>query len=109
MDKTDNWWTKMDRQEDMCRRAIKICEDKGIDWILHCDDDELVYKPGNLLDFFQSVPEKYNGLAMETIEAVFPSIQEGSFKRTNKFVRCKTTPHCRSYYGVKSAARMCQD
>jgi len=110
VDKTDNWYTKMDRQTDIVNKAIKWARQDGLDWLWHFDDDEILYSERPIHDILAEVPLKFNNIFAHTIEAVYPEIQDKQcFNTTNKFVDCRKTNKCRAYYGGKSCARLSWD
>ena len=39
----DNYYTLMQRQERQVKRSVTECRKKGIEWLFHVDDDELLY------------------------------------------------------------------
>jgi len=107
VDKTDNWWSKMDRQHDIVTKAIEWARNDGLDWLWHFDDDEIIYSERPIPDILAEVPEQFNNVFAHTIEAVYPEIQNKQcFGTTNKFIDCQKSDKCRAYYGGKSCARL---
>ena len=110
-DKTDNWHSLQNRQEAFCVSCIQRCRDKNIDWIIqNVDDDELLHVNGNIKQIIKGIEEKgKQAIFIPTVEAVYPSVNlsDSCFSTTNRFVECDRRTLCKSYYGGKSAAKIC--
>lgn len=105
----DNYFTLMQRQNRFINKSIKQCQDMGIDYILHMDDDELfnitnstTYKTVPAL--FASFDPSFQCLHFTNFEAVFPSDQQHCFD-TTRFLKCGRG-HCKSYGNGKSAGKV---
>lgn len=96
---------QQDRQNKFLQDCIKTCKQKGIDFLLHIDDDELFmissqYK--HIQDFFYTIPENIDNIHFINVEAVYPNDQMSSCFSTNKFINC-SKGGCKSYANGKSA------
>lgn len=105
-----NYFTIMDRQRDTVNSACKKAKEMGIDFLFHCDTDELIhvvsskqYLKQNLRKYLNQVKdtdEKVSCIHFKNFEAVFPKMSDKCFT-TDKFINCKTG-RCLSYANGKS-------
>lgn len=85
---TDDYETLQARQVKAMAMAKKQCEAEGIDWLLHIDDDELLYTPqhravGSVL---AAMPAEFNQAYIPNVEAVYPSADTKScFREAAEF------------------------
>nr|QDY52160.1 hypothetical protein 4_40 [Mimiviridae sp. ChoanoV1] len=112
IDMKHNYLTIMDRQKKNVNDGIVKAKKLGMDYIFHCDADELIYigeengnsKSNLLRKFLDGVPKEFSCIHMKNFEAVFPNLENKCFN-TNKFIDCKKGG-CLSYANGKSAGRL---
>jgi hypothetical protein len=111
IDTKHNYLTIMDRQKDMVNKACEDAKEMGIDYLFHCDADELVHVVSNnqyslrdnlrrYLDDIKNNDSELGCIHFKNFEAVFPKVSEKCFA-TNKFIDCKKGK-CLSYANGKS-------
>jgi len=97
----DNYFAIMKRQQLIVNTALDTCHQRGIDFLLHSDRDELMYvrhDPLNpalprakaLREFLASVPTRYDYIHMDNYEALYPRSNENDGSAcllTNRFGR----------------------
>jgi hypothetical protein len=90
--------------------ALVDCRRRGIDFLLHIDDDELLMVSERYRTaprFFGSLPATHDTFHFQNAEAVFPDPKPHCFA-TDKFIPCDRGP-CLSYINGKAAARVSAD
>ena len=111
IDTKHNYLTIMDRQKEMVNKACNDAKDMGIDYLFHCDADELIHVISNneynlknnlrnYLNEIKNSDDKVSCIHFKNFEGVFPKISDKCFT-TNKFIDCKKGP-CLSYANGKS-------
>jgi|Transcript_9416 hypothetical protein len=106
----DDYTTLQARQLVAMRRAKKRSVELGIDWLLHIDDDELLYTPlhrpiGKVLS---SVPEGFDQAYIPNVEAIYDSPDVKScFTETSNVNMNRYT--FVSYANGKAAVRVADD
>lgn len=111
IDTKHNYLTIMDRQKDTVNKACKKAKDMGIDYIFHCDSDELIHIVHNKQDLLRNIlieyldniknkDSKVSCIHFKNFEAVFSKVEDKCFS-TNKFIDCKKGK-CLSYANGKS-------
>ena len=111
IDMKHNYLTIMDRQKENVNSACKKAKEMGIDFLFHCDADELIHvvSPGNssirqnlrrYLNQIKEQDEDISCIHFKNFEAVFPKMSDKCFT-TNKFIDCKKG-RCLSYANGKS-------
>jgi hypothetical protein len=100
---------QMLRQTMFVETAIERALEDSMDFLLHIDDDELLYiHPGlGLSDLLSQMGNDYDYLHIDNVEAVYPhtSKDQSCYRRTVLFRECNRQP-CRSYGNGKSMARL---
>mmetsp|Transcript_615 Transcript_615/g.1735 ORF Transcript_615/g.1735 Transcript_615/m.1735 type:complete len:512 (-) Transcript_615:101-1636(-) len=84
----DDYETLQKRQVAAMTAAKRQCEVEGIDWLLHIDDDELLYTPQHrpLGSVLAAMPIEFNQAYIPNVEAVYPSADtESCFKDAVEF------------------------
>ena len=66
----DNYYTLMQRQEVQVRRSVAACKGKGISWLFHVDDDELLYFREPFSRLAAEMPSEVSCIVLVNIEAV---------------------------------------
>lgn len=71
----DDYTTLQHRQLDFINFTQEACREKGIDWLIHIDDDELLYSAqGRLLpEMLAAVPPEYGQVVFKNKEALYDS------------------------------------
>jgi len=71
----DDYTTLQARQISAMRRAKAASRDMGIDWLIHIDDDELLYAPfhRSIGEILTSVSSDFSQAYLPNVEAVFDS------------------------------------
>lgn len=85
---TDDYSTLQDRQMSAMRHAHSKALEMGIDWLIHTDDDELLYTPSHrtIGDVLASMPKAFDEAYMPNVEAVYPSAEvQNCFTETTEF------------------------
>jgi|UniRef100_A0A6C0JCS9 hypothetical protein len=110
IDTKHNYLTIMDRQKENVNSACDKAKEMGIDFLFHCDADELIHvvSPNhsirqNFRKYLNQAKENDDSLGcihFKNFEAVFPKMSEKCFT-TNKFIDCKKG-RCLSYANGKS-------
>ena len=111
IDTKHNYLTIMDRQKAMVNKACKDAKSMGIDYLFHCDADELIHVVSdneyslrnnlrNYLDNIKDNDSEVSCIHFKNFEAVFPKVGDKCFS-TNKFIDCKKGK-CLSYANGKS-------
>mmetsp|Transcript_7722 Transcript_7722/g.18545 ORF Transcript_7722/g.18545 Transcript_7722/m.18545 type:complete len:410 (+) Transcript_7722:33-1262(+) len=103
----DDYTTLQARQTAVMARAKSACEEKGIDWLIHIDDDELLYTPQHrtIGDLLAAVPSAFLQAYLPNVEAVYNSPEvESCFEQTDKVNLNRYT--FQSYANGKSAVRV---
>eukprot|EP00933_Yihiella_yeosuensis_P054105 TRINITY_DN5245_c2_g1_i1.p1 TRINITY_DN5245_c2_g1~~TRINITY_DN5245_c2_g1_i1.p1 ORF type:complete len:568 (+),score=117.94 TRINITY_DN5245_c2_g1_i1:151-1854(+) len=72
---TDDYTSLQARQLKAMTRAKTACQRKNIDWLIHIDDDELLYAPyqRKIGDLLAETPELFDQAFIPNVEAVYPS------------------------------------
>ena len=118
IDMKHNYLTIMDRQKENVNSACKKAKEMGIDFLFHCDADELIHvvSPGNTsirqnlrryLNQIKEQDENIGCIHFKNFEAVFPKMSDKCFT-TNKFIDCKKG-RCLSYANGKSCGLVQRD
>ena len=105
-DNRNSYTVQIERQGEHVDRAIADCRERGIDILLHIDDDELFLvsdRHKTAPRFFSSLPDDRDHFHFQNAEAVFPENSKHCFD-TDTFIRCKDGP-CLSYINGKAACR----
>lgn len=85
---TDDYETLQARQMKAMRHAHSEAAKMGIDWLIHTDDDELLYAPSHRTvgDVLASMPKNFDEAYMPNVEAVYPSADvQNCFTETQEF------------------------
>lgn len=71
----DDYTTLQARQLAAMRRAKEACKDLGIEWLLHIDDDELLYVPTHqpIGEILAAIPAQKSQVYINNVEAVYES------------------------------------
>jgi len=83
----DNYTALQHRQLDFIKYAQQACKEQGIDWLVHIDDDELLYSAqGQLLsEVLAAVPPEYGQVVFQNKEAVYDSAKVANcFRETTR-------------------------
>lgn len=103
----DDYESLQSRQMEHMRRSHAQAAEMGLDWLIHTDDDELLYTPMHRTvgEVLASMPAHYDQAYMPNVEAVFPSANvESCFTQTTEM---NTSPYSFvSYANGKSAVRV---
>lgn len=72
---SDDYTTLQTRQLTAMRRAREMSSDMKIDWLLHIDDDELLYTPMHRAvgEVLAQLPADFDQAYLPNVEAVYPS------------------------------------
>lgn len=84
---SDDYTALQARQVTAMKRAKQLSEEMNIDWLIHIDDDELLYAPQHrtIGDLLASVSEDFQQAYIPNVEAVYSSSKvENCFAETNK-------------------------
>lgn len=110
IDMKHNYLTIMDRQKENVNSACEKAKEMGIDFLFHCDADELIHviSPKNSIrqnfrKYLNQIKEndtEIKSIHFKNFEAVFPKMSDKCFT-TNKFIDCKKG-RCLSYANGKS-------
>jgi len=106
----DDYTTLQARQLAAMKRAKAVSKEMGIDWLLHIDDDELLYTPlhkpiGQVL---ASVPTGYDQAYIPNVEAIYKSADvQSCFTETNMVNMDRYS--FVSYANGKAAVRVADD
>jgi len=106
----DDYTTLQARQLSAMRRAKTASKQMGIDWLLHIDDDELLYAPLQraIGEILATVPNGFDQAYLPNIEAVYDSADVKScFTETSKVNMNRYT--FVSYANGKSAVRVANE
>jgi len=104
----DNYWTLQDRQRAHVNAALALCRAKGIDWLFHVDDDELIWLDRPFAQIVAGVPKGVTNLTFSNLEAIpttmepvnyFEHIEGFTKKRMLAYVNGK--PAGRTVVGTK--------
>ena len=105
-----NYLTIMDRQKENVNSACKKAKEIGIDFLFHCDADELIHVVSSKQHLKQNIrrylnqvrenDENVSCIHFKNFEAVFPKMSDKCFT-TDKFIDCKKG-RCLSYANGKS-------
>jgi len=98
----NNYMTVMDRQNTFVNKSINLAKEKGIDWMINIDCDELLY---GSLAIFDDLPQNIKTIHMKNIEAVYDGNENSCFS-AKKFLRCAESAPCRAYANGKGAGRV---
>eukprot|EP00930_Biecheleria_cincta_P026581 TRINITY_DN18719_c0_g3_i1.p1 TRINITY_DN18719_c0_g3~~TRINITY_DN18719_c0_g3_i1.p1 ORF type:complete len:536 (+),score=100.75 TRINITY_DN18719_c0_g3_i1:29-1609(+) len=104
---TDDYTTLQDRQVAAMAKAKAACEEMGIDWLIHIDDDELLYTPQHrsIGELLAAVPRQFDQAYMPNVEAVYQSAKVKScFAETQQVNLNRFT--FESYANGKAAVRV---
>lgn len=98
----DNYYTLMQRQERQVKRSVAECKQRGIDWIFHVDDDELLYFDEPFSKIVDSLPPGVGCIVLVNIEAVPKALSADCvFEEIDVFTQHKML----AYRNGKSAGR----
>jgi hypothetical protein len=106
----DDYTTLQARQLKAMSRAKMACKQMGIDWLLHIDDDELLYAPLHrpIGEILSSVPTGFDQAYIPNVEAIYSSSDVNScFTETSKVNMNRYT--FVSYANGKAAVRVSDD
>eukprot|EP00440_Ansanella_granifera_P066877 gb/GFBE01072526.1/.p1 GENE.gb/GFBE01072526.1/~~gb/GFBE01072526.1/.p1 ORF type:complete len:516 (+),score=123.90 gb/GFBE01072526.1/:1-1548(+) len=103
----DDYSTLQDRQMTAMARAKEECVRMGIDWLIHIDDDELLYTPQQrkIGDLLAAMPSQFNQAYLPNVEAVYESAKVKSCFMETKQVNLNRYTF-ESYANGKSALRV---
>lgn len=103
----DDYATLQARQIAVMKHARKTAYDMGIDWLVHIDDDELLYVPAHLKvgEVLANLPHMYDQAFVPNVEAVYPSADVASCFQEAKEVNVNPFTFV-SYANGKSAVRV---
>jgi hypothetical protein len=106
----DDYTTLQARQLVAMRRAKERSRDLGIDWLLHIDDDELLYTPLHrpIGEVLRTVPEGFDQAYIPNVEAVFDSPEVKSCFTETSTVNMNRYTFV-SYANGKAAVRVSDD
>tara|TARA_B100000795_G_scaffold269053_1_gene257373 strand:+ start:1369 stop:2334 length:966 start_codon:yes stop_codon:yes gene_type:complete len=117
IDMKHNYLTIMDRQKDNVNAACIKAKNMGIDFLFHCDADELIHVISSKDSIRQNFRRYLNQakdsesnikcIHFKNFEAVFPKMTGKCFT-TNKFIDCKKG-RCLSYANGKSCGLVQRD
>jgi len=103
----DDYSSLQARQIATMSKARKLAAEKGIDWLVHIDDDELLYLPTHrkVGDVLASLPTTYRQAFVPNVEAVYKDASvKNCFAETQEV---NTNPYAFvSYANGKSAVRV---
>lgn len=106
----DDYETLQRRQLKAMRRAKEEAAERGIDWLLHIDDDELLYTPMHrkLGELLAAMPPNFDQAFIPNVEAVYPSADiQNCFADTTEI---NVNPYTyNSYANGKAAVRVSDD
>mmetsp|Transcript_40451 Transcript_40451/g.72452 ORF Transcript_40451/g.72452 Transcript_40451/m.72452 type:complete len:419 (+) Transcript_40451:44-1300(+) len=103
----DDYTTLQARQTAAMARARDACKEMGIDWLVHIDDDELLYSPQKrkVGDLLGAVSANFEQAYLPNFEAVYDSAEvKNCFAETDKVNMNRYT--FQSYANGKSAVRV---
>jgi hypothetical protein len=106
----DDYTTLQTRQLDAMRRAKAQSKEMGIEWLIHIDDDELLYSPlrHSIGEILSSVPQGYDQAYIPNVEAIYDSADvKKCFAETNVVNMNRFT--FVSYANGKAAVRVSND
>lgn len=106
----DDYTTLQARQLQAMRRAKAASKQMGIEWLLHIDDDELLYAPLHrpIGEILASVPKGFSQAYLPNVEAIYDSADVKScFTETAKVNMNRYT--FVSYANGKAAVRVSDD
>lgn len=99
--------TLQGRQMEAMQKAKLMAQDAKYDWLLHIDDDELIYVPEHqsLGDVFRNVPQQFSQVVVPNVEAVYKGDDvQHCFNQT---LEANTNVHSyASYFNGKPAVRL---
>eukprot|EP00931_Biecheleriopsis_adriatica_P074239 TRINITY_DN48343_c0_g1_i1.p1 TRINITY_DN48343_c0_g1~~TRINITY_DN48343_c0_g1_i1.p1 ORF type:complete len:498 (+),score=103.80 TRINITY_DN48343_c0_g1_i1:91-1584(+) len=103
----DDYTTLQSRQMTTMARAKEESEKMGIDWLIHIDDDELLYAPQHrkIGDLLANMPENFLQAYMPNVEAVYESADVKSCFMETKKVNLNRVAF-QSYANGKAAVRI---
>lgn len=72
---SDDYTTLQYRQTKAMMQAKELAKERGIQWLIHIDDDELLYTPmhRSIGDVFRAMPANFDQAYIPNAEAVYPS------------------------------------
>lgn len=103
----DNYKTLQGRQISLMSTAQKVAANMGMDWLVHVDDDELLYSNSgrHLGDVLAAMPLEIRQLHLPNEEAIYPSPEvQSCFLETSEVLTSKTK--YASYANGKAAIRL---
>lgn len=105
----DDYTTLQARQVAAMAKAKAACEEKGIDWLIHIDDDELLHTPQHrsIGELLAAVPRQFDQAYMPNVEAVYQSAKVKScFAETQQvnLNRCNFQGYANGKAAVRVAA-----
>lgn len=106
----DDYTTLQSRQLNAMTRAKGACKQMGIEWLIHIDDDELLYAPLHrpIGEILESVPRGFDQAYIPNVEAIYKDANVKScFTETNKVNMNRYT--FVSYANGKAAVRVADD
>jgi len=99
----DNYYTLMQRQERQVRRSVAECRQRGIDWLFHVDDDELLYFDEPFSKIVDGLTPGVGCIVLVNIEAVPKTLHSDCvFEDIQVFTQHKML----AYRNGKSAGRV---
>lgn len=106
----DDYTTLQARQLVAMRRAKKRSQDLGIDWLLHIDDDELLYTPlhRSIGEILSTIPEGFDQAYIPNVEAIYDSAEVKSCFTETSTVNMNRYTFV-SYANGKAAVRVSDD
>lgn len=101
--KKNNYWTQMNRQNNLIETIKDYLNKFNINWLIHIDSDELICNKKSLNDIFNSVDSKYDVVKFQNYEAIYDNDSlENPFFQTKKFKSINKL----AYDNGKSASRV---
>jgi len=95
VNKRDNYWTQMNRQEDFVNKVIQDCIIKSVGWLAHIDSDELLWFSKPVEELLLSIDKKFSSIRLRNYEAVYPNDSLlNPFLETNRFLNEKQLAYC---------------
>jgi hypothetical protein len=75
----DNYWTLQDRQRAHVNSSLAKCRERGIDYLFHVDDDELIWLDKPFRDIVASAPKGTTNLMFPNLEAIPTALDPGNY------------------------------
>lgn len=106
VNKRDNYWSQMDRQNKFVNSVIQNCKSLSIEWLIHIDSDELFWSSGSIKEMLSKLDKNISCVSIQNYEAVYPNDSlKNPFLETNVFLYKGLL----AYANGKSIGRISQD